>query len=281
MVRVGTPAGVDPGGAGRTGGCASSDAPSGASVAQVLAGRRRAGSPSGPPTMLPPHAQPVLVATLAHGRRWTPSPSQSRRRWSSRPGHRRFRTGSRIGHGLCSGFVRNPFSSPLWSNRAFVRVWSAASISIFGSLITGMALPLTAILVLGAGAVEVAILSALQLGAALVFGLVAGAWVDRLRRRPVLIWADLGRSRSRLDPGRLRVRRADVRAAARGRGAGLDPHDVLRRGRQRVPADDRRARRSSSRLTALSRRAAPPPSSRVRHRRLPRPMADRPGRDRG
>ncbi len=89
--------------------------------------------------------------------------------------------------------MRNPFSSPLWSNRAFVRVWSAASISIFGSLITGMALPLTAILVLGAGAVEVAILSALQLGAALVFGLVAGAWVDRLRRRPVLIWADLGR----------------------------------------------------------------------------------------
>ena len=89
--------------------------------------------------------------------------------------------------------MRNPFSSPLWSNRAFVRVWGAASISIFGSLITGMALPLTAILVLGAGSVEVAVLSAVQLGAALVVGLVAGAWVDRLRRRPVLIWADLGR----------------------------------------------------------------------------------------
>jgi hypothetical protein len=90
--------------------------------------------------------------------------------------------------------VRNPFASPLWSNAAFVRVWSAATISIFGSLITRMALPLAAILVLGSGAVEVAILRGLDLGVTLVFGLVAGAWVDRLRRRPVLIWADLGRA---------------------------------------------------------------------------------------
>jgi predicted MFS family arabinose efflux permease len=90
--------------------------------------------------------------------------------------------------------VRNPFSSPLWRNHAFVRVWSAASISIFGSLITRIALPLVAILVLGSGALEVAILRGLDLGVTLVFGLVAGAWVDRLRRRPVLIWADLGRA---------------------------------------------------------------------------------------
>jgi predicted MFS family arabinose efflux permease len=90
--------------------------------------------------------------------------------------------------------VRNPFSSPLWRNAAFARVWSAATISIFGSLITRIALPLAAILVLGSGALEVAILRGLDLGATLVVGLVAGAWVDRLRRRPVLIWADLGRA---------------------------------------------------------------------------------------
>ncbi|MFL5672950.1 MAG: hypothetical protein ACJ77C_12740, partial [Chloroflexota bacterium] len=95
---------------------------------------------------------------------------------------------------LCSDIVRNPFRSPLWRNSAFVRVWSAASISIFGSLVTRIALPLVAILVLGSGAIEVAILRGLDLGATLVFGLVAGAWVDRLRRRPVLIWADLGRA---------------------------------------------------------------------------------------
>ncbi len=90
--------------------------------------------------------------------------------------------------------MRNPFGSPLWRNSAFVRVWSAATISIFGSLITRIALPLVAILVLGSGAVEVAILRGTELGVTLVFGLVAGAWVDRLRRRPVLIWADLGRA---------------------------------------------------------------------------------------
>jgi len=90
--------------------------------------------------------------------------------------------------------VRNPFNSPLWQNRAFARVWTAATISIFGSLVTNIALPLAAILVLGSGAIEVAILRGLDLAAALVFGLVAGAWVDRLRRRPVLIWADLGRA---------------------------------------------------------------------------------------
>ena len=90
--------------------------------------------------------------------------------------------------------MRNPFASPLWRNQAFVRVWSAATISIFGSLVTRIALPLAAILVLGSGAIEVAILRSLDLVATLILGLVAGAWVDRLRRRPVLIWADLGRA---------------------------------------------------------------------------------------
>lgn len=90
--------------------------------------------------------------------------------------------------------MRNPFASPLWSNSAFVRVWGAATISIFGSLITRMALPFAAIIILGSGAFEVAVLRGLELGTTLVVGLVAGAWVDRLRRRPVLIWADLGRA---------------------------------------------------------------------------------------
>ena len=90
--------------------------------------------------------------------------------------------------------MRHPFSSALWHNAAFVRLWTAATVSIFGSLITRMALPLAAILILGSGAVEIAVLRSLELGATLLVGLVAGAWVDRLRRRPVLIWADLGRA---------------------------------------------------------------------------------------
>lgn len=88
----------------------------------------------------------------------------------------------------------NPFASPLWRNDAFVRLWTAATISIFGSLVTRIALPLLAILTLGAGPIEVAVLRGMDLAATLVVGLVAGAWVDRLRRRPVLIWADLIRA---------------------------------------------------------------------------------------
>ena len=66
--------------------------------------------------------------------------------------------------------------------------------SIFGSLITRLALPLLAIIVLDAGAIEVAVLRSIDLAATLIVGLVAGAWVDRLLRRRVLIWADLGRA---------------------------------------------------------------------------------------
>jgi MFS family permease len=51
-----------------------------------------------------------------------------------------------------------------------------------------------AILVLGAGAFEVALVRSIDLLAALLFGLLVGAWVDRLRRRPVMVWADLGRA---------------------------------------------------------------------------------------
>lgn len=90
--------------------------------------------------------------------------------------------------------MRNPFESPLWRNSAFLRVWAASTVSVFGSLITRIALPLAAILVLGSDALGVAVLRSLELGATLLVGLAAGAWVDRLRRRPVLIWADLGRA---------------------------------------------------------------------------------------
>ena len=85
-------------------------------------------------------------------------------------------------------------SPSLRRNRAFVLVWSAATVSVFGSFVTRIALPFVAILTLGAGPIEVAVLRSLELVAALVVGLVAGAWVDRLRRRPVLIWADIGRA---------------------------------------------------------------------------------------
>ena len=82
----------------------------------------------------------------------------------------------------------------LWRNRSFIAVWSASTISIFGSLITRTALPWAAILVLNAGALDIAALRGVEQVAALIVGLFAGAWVDRLRRRPIMIGADLGRA---------------------------------------------------------------------------------------
>ena len=82
----------------------------------------------------------------------------------------------------------------IWRNGAFVRVWTAATVSIFGSLITRLVLPYVAILVLAAGPLEVAGLRSADIVAGLMFGLLAGAWVDRLRRRPILIVADIGRA---------------------------------------------------------------------------------------
>ena len=85
-------------------------------------------------------------------------------------------------------------SPVLWRNGAFLRLWAAATVSVFGSNVTRIALPFVAILTLRAGPIEIAVLRSLDLVAALLVGFVAGAWVDRLRRRPVLIWADLGRA---------------------------------------------------------------------------------------
>jgi MFS family permease len=81
----------------------------------------------------------------------------------------------------------------LWRNGDFLRLWSAQTISQFGSQITALALPLVALLVLDASAFEVAALTTVEWLPWLLFSLPAGAWVDRIQRRPVLIVADLGR----------------------------------------------------------------------------------------
>ncbi len=82
----------------------------------------------------------------------------------------------------------------LWRDPDFVRLFVAATVSQVGSFVTRTGLPFTAILILGAGSGEVALIRAAELIAGFTIGLVAGAWVDRLRRRPVMIWADLGRA---------------------------------------------------------------------------------------
>jgi MFS family permease len=79
-------------------------------------------------------------------------------------------------------------------NPDFIKLLSAQTISTMGTWITGTALPLTALLVLGASPGEMGLLVAVEGAPILLVSLVAGAWVDRLRRRPLLITADLARA---------------------------------------------------------------------------------------
>lgn len=82
----------------------------------------------------------------------------------------------------------------LWRNRDFLRVWAGQSVSVFGSTITREALPLLAVTTLAATAIQMGWLVAVAAAPVLIIGLLAGAWVDRLCRRPILIAADLGRA---------------------------------------------------------------------------------------
>lgn len=82
----------------------------------------------------------------------------------------------------------------LWRHSDFLKLWSAETISQFGSQISQLALPLVAILILDASTFEVAALGTVQFLPFILFTLPAGVWVDRLPRRPILIAGDFGRA---------------------------------------------------------------------------------------
>jgi MFS family permease len=81
-------------------------------------------------------------------------------------------------------------TASLWRHPDFLKLWVGQTISELGTVVTRTALPLVALLVLGAGPLELAYLVISASLAVLLVGLVAGAWVDRLKRRPLLIGAD-------------------------------------------------------------------------------------------
>src|SRR5262245_17642441 len=71
-----------------------------------------------------------------------------------------------------------------------MKLWAGQTVSELGSVVTRTAIPLVALLVLGAGPTDMALLVVAGSLAILLVGLFAGAWVDRLRRRPILIGTD-------------------------------------------------------------------------------------------
>lgn len=76
----------------------------------------------------------------------------------------------------------------------FAKLWSAATISLFGTQISAVAIPFIAAVVLKASPGEVGLLTTIDFLPFILFTLPAGVWVDRLRRRPILIAADVGRA---------------------------------------------------------------------------------------
>ncbi len=82
----------------------------------------------------------------------------------------------------------------LFHHPSFLKLWVGDTISQFGTQVSQLAIPLVAIIFLKASAFEVALLGTVQFLPFLLFTLPAGAWVDRLQRRPILIVGDLGRA---------------------------------------------------------------------------------------
>ncbi len=83
------------------------------------------------------------------------------------------------------GALRNP---------NFVKIWTGQSISMTGSQVSVLAIPLIAAILLNATPGEMGMLRAISFLPVLVLGLPAGAWLDTVPRRPVMIAADVGRA---------------------------------------------------------------------------------------
>lgn len=87
-----------------------------------------------------------------------------------------------------------PKRRSLWRHRDFMRLWTAQTITQFGDEITQFAIPLVAILTLRATPFEIGLLGTFQFLPFILLTIPAGVWVDRMRRKPILIGADIGRA---------------------------------------------------------------------------------------
>jgi predicted MFS family arabinose efflux permease len=82
----------------------------------------------------------------------------------------------------------------LWRHRDFLKLWAGQTISLLGTQVTGLALALTAAIVLQATPAEMGLIGTLNVLPFVLFGFPAGVWVDRVQRRWVLIGTDLARA---------------------------------------------------------------------------------------
>jgi len=90
--------------------------------------------------------------------------------------------------------VTTPPRRSLWRHRDFMKLWTAMTVTQFGDEITQFALPLAAIITLEATPFQIGLLGTFQFLPFILLTIPAGVWVDRMRRKPILIGADLGRA---------------------------------------------------------------------------------------
>jgi len=81
----------------------------------------------------------------------------------------------------------------LWRNRDFVVFWAGETLSLLGTQVTALALPLTAIQAFAASDAQVGVLRFVQLAPYIGLALLFGVWVDRSRRRTVMLGANAAR----------------------------------------------------------------------------------------
>lgn len=84
--------------------------------------------------------------------------------------------------------------SGLDRRRGFLKLWGGQTVSLFGTQVTSVALPLTAVLLLHADAAQMGVLNAVQWLPFLLFSLGAGTLADRVRRLPLLLASDIARA---------------------------------------------------------------------------------------
>lgn len=85
-------------------------------------------------------------------------------------------------------------SASLWRHRDFMVLWSGRTLSEVGDAVSLLAIPLLAVTVLDASALEVGVLTATRMAAYLLLSLPAGVWVDRMRKRRVMVCCHLLRA---------------------------------------------------------------------------------------
>jgi MFS family permease len=84
-------------------------------------------------------------------------------------------------------------SERLSSCPGYWNTWAASTVSAFGSYVSILAIQVLIVVTLHGGSTEVGAVNAARWMPYLLFGLLAGALVDRVRRRPLLVFADLAR----------------------------------------------------------------------------------------